>query len=79
MTSLADTGTFDVAAVRADFPILGEQVGGRPLVYLDSAATSQKPQQVVDAEIAFLTRGNSAVHRGAHARMCAGAARPMLA
>lgn len=56
----------DLAAVRADFPILGERVNGQPLVYLDSGATSQKPQAVIDAEVAFLTRANSAVHRGAH-------------
>lgn len=56
----------DAAALRADFPILGEQVNGRPLIYLDSAATSQKPRQVLDAERDFLTHANSAVHRGAH-------------
>ncbi|MET0812511.1 MAG: SufS family cysteine desulfurase [Microbacterium sp.] len=58
--------TFDASAVRADFPILSQTVHGRPLVYLDSGATSQKPQVVLDAEIDFLTRANSAVHRGAH-------------
>ncbi|MCR2824695.1 aminotransferase class V-fold PLP-dependent enzyme, partial [Microbacterium sp. zg.Y909] len=56
----------DAAALRADFPILRQTVGGEPLVYLDSGATSQKPQVVLDAEIDFLTRANSAVHRGAH-------------
>ena len=56
----------DLAAVRADFPVLAQTVQGHPLVYLDSAATSQKPQVVLDAEIDFLTRANSAVHRGAH-------------
>lgn len=56
----------DLAAIRADFPILGERVGDSPLVYLDSAATSQKPRAVIDAEVGFLTRSNSAVHRGAH-------------
>ena len=57
---------FDVTAVREDFPILSQTVHGAPLVYLDSGATSQKPQSVLDAEIGFLTRANSAVHRGAH-------------
>lgn len=57
---------FDPAQVRADFPLLAHEVNGRPLVYLDSGATSQKPQQVLDAELDFLTRANSAVHRGAH-------------
>jgi len=56
----------DAEALRADFPILGERVNGERLVYLDSGATSQKPQAVIDAEVAFLTRANSAVHRGAH-------------
>ena len=58
---------FDVAEVRADFPILGRAVrGGRPLVYLDSGATSHKPRQVLDAERDFYTIHNSAAHRGAH-------------
>lgn len=59
--------TFDVAAVRADFPILSRTVrGGKPLVYLDSAATSQKPSVVMDAERRFMETSNAAVHRGAH-------------
>ncbi|MFG6503597.1 aminotransferase class V-fold PLP-dependent enzyme [Microbacterium sp. P05] len=57
---------FDPASVRDDFPILAREVDGSPLVYLDSAATSQKPRAVIDAEVAFLTGANSAVHRGAH-------------
>lgn len=57
---------FDVTAVRADFPILETEIDGRPLVYLDSGATSQKPRAVLDAEREFLERANSAVHRGAH-------------
>jgi len=56
----------DAAVLRRDFPILREQVNGAPLVYLDSAATSQRPQAVIDAEVDFLTRANGAVHRGAH-------------
>ncbi|HET8969957.1 MAG TPA: SufS family cysteine desulfurase [Candidatus Nanopelagicales bacterium] len=61
------TGLLDVARVRADFPILTRTVrGGRPLVYLDSGATSQKPLAVLDAERDFYTRCNAAVHRGAH-------------
>lgn len=61
------TSTLDVAAVRDDFPLLDLRVDGRPIDYLDSAATSQKPRAVLDAEIAFLTEANAAVHRGAHA------------
>jgi len=58
----------DVAAVRADFPILGRTVrDGKPLVYLDSGATSQKPRQVLDAERWFYENVNAAPHRGAHA------------
>jgi cysteine desulfurase/selenocysteine lyase len=60
----------DVAALKAirdDFPILQRTVReGRPLVYLDSGATSQRPRQVLDAERAFLEQHNAAVHRGAH-------------
>lgn len=56
----------DVTAARADVALLGETVNGHPLVYLDSAATSQKPRVVLDAEREFLERRNSAVHRGAH-------------
>lgn len=56
----------DAVTLRADFPILSEEVNGHRLVYLDSAATSQKPTAVLDAERDFLTRANSAVHRGAH-------------
>ncbi len=59
--------TLDVAAIRADFPVLSRKVrGGRPLVYLDSGATSQKPVAVLDAERAFYEHHNSAAHRGAH-------------
>ncbi|GAA4662256.1 SufS family cysteine desulfurase [Gordonia humi] len=58
---------FDVAAVRADFPILARTVrDDKPLVYLDSGATSQRPLQVLDAERDFLLNRNAAVHRGAH-------------
>lgn len=57
----------ELAAVRADFPLLRRTVrGGGPLVYLDSAATSQKPDVVIDAELDFYTERNAAVHRGAH-------------
>ena len=60
--------TLDIARIRADFPILARTVrDGKPLVYLDSGATSQRPVQVLDAERAFLETCNAAVHRGAHA------------
>jgi cysteine desulfurase/selenocysteine lyase len=53
--------------VRADFPILHQQVNGRPLVYLDNAATSQKPQCVIDALVDYYAQDNANVHRGIHA------------
>lgn len=63
----APVRTVDVARVRADFPILNRTVrDGKPLVYLDSGATSQRPVEVLDAEREFLLTRNSAVHRGAH-------------
>lgn len=59
-----------IARIRADFPILNRVMrGGCQLAYLDSGATSQKPLQVLDAERAFLTTSNGAVHRGAHQLM----------
>jgi len=56
----------DVAKIRADFPILGREVHGRPLVYLDSAASSQKPRAVIDAMSDYLSLHHANVHRGAH-------------
>jgi len=62
-----DRTGIDWDAVRADFPLLGRTVrDGRPLIYLDSAATSQKPNVVLEAEIDFYEQRNAAVHRGAH-------------
>ena len=58
---------FDVARVRADFPILSRTVrGGKPLAYLDNAATTQKPRAVLDALMRFYTDENANVHRGVH-------------
>jgi cysteine desulfurase/selenocysteine lyase len=58
--------TLDVEAIRADFPALSQSVHGRPLVYLDSAATSQKPRAVIDAVARFYSEDNANVHRGVH-------------
>ena len=58
---------FDPLKIRADFPILHQQVNGRPLVYLDNAATSQKPRAVIDALVRYYERDNANVHRGIHA------------
>jgi cysteine desulfurase/selenocysteine lyase len=57
---------FDAASLRRDFPILSERVNGKPLVWLDNAATTQKPQSVIDRLSQFYARENSNVHRGAH-------------
>ncbi len=56
----------DIESIRADFPVLADQVNGHPLVYLDSAATAQKPLSVLDVERDYLIHRNAAVHRGAH-------------
>jgi cysteine desulfurase/selenocysteine lyase len=56
----------DVAALRCDFPILTERVNGKPLVYLDNAATTQKPASVIDALDAYYRHRNANVHRGVH-------------
>jgi cysteine desulfurase/selenocysteine lyase len=58
--------SFSIEKVRADFPILSREVNGQPLVYLDSAASAQKPQAVIDAELDFYRHGYAAVHRGIH-------------
>jgi cysteine desulfurase/selenocysteine lyase len=58
---------FDVDRVRADFPILRNNVYGKPLVYLDNAATTQKPQVVIDALTRYYSENNSNIHRGVHA------------
>jgi len=60
------TAGYDVAAARADFPALHQQVHSKPLVYLDNAATTQKPQAVIDALVRFYSQDNSNVHRGVH-------------
>lgn len=58
--------TFDIHKVRADFPLLKREVNGKPLVYLDNGATTQKPQSVIDAIIHYYSDMNSNVHRGVH-------------
>ena len=61
------TDSWDVERVRRDFPVLGQQVHGHPLAYLDNAATTQKPQTVVEALDHYYHHDNSNVHRGVHA------------
>ncbi len=65
-TSIAPAPAFDPAAVRRDFPLLARTINGRPLVYLDNAATSQKPQCVLDALHDYYAHTNANVHRGVH-------------
>ena len=60
------TATFDPVTIRREFPTLEQSVNGRPLVYLDNAATSQKPRVVLDALQAYYENDNSNVHRGIH-------------
>jgi cysteine desulfurase/selenocysteine lyase len=68
--SLAGTGLvmpgFDVESIREDFPILHQKMNGRPLIWLDNAATTQKPQNVIDATSIFYSRDNSNIHRAAY-------------
>ena len=56
----------DIKKIRADFPILNQQVNGKPLVYLDNAATSQKPQVVIDSLVNYYSTINANIHRGVH-------------
>src|SRR5271156_2978414 len=60
------TAALDVERLRGDFPILEEKIHERPLVYLDNAATTHKPRQVIDAVERFYATNNSNVHRGVH-------------
>jgi cysteine desulfurase/selenocysteine lyase len=58
--------SFDIQKIREDFPILKRKVNGAPLVYLDNAATSQKPQQVIDCIVDYYSNYNANIHRGVH-------------
>ena len=58
--------TLDILAIRKDFPILHRKVNGQPLVYLDNAATSQTPQQVIDVIVDYYQGYNANIHRGVH-------------
>lgn len=63
----SSSATFDVMRVREDFPILQRRVRGKPLVYLDNAATTQKPQSVIDRIVRYYREENANIHRGVHA------------
>ena len=60
------TSAIDVAAIRADFPILDQQINGKPLVFLDNAASSQRPRQVIDTISRYYEHDHANVHRGVH-------------
>lgn len=66
MVALKPALDFNIDRIRADFPILDQQVSGHPLVYLDNGASTQKPQQVIDAISSYYENNNSNVHRGIH-------------
>jgi len=66
MSSNSVATAFDVAKIRRDFPILNQRVHGKPLVYLDNAATTQKPQAVIDAMVRSYAEDNANIHRGVH-------------
>src|SRR5215813_13410133 len=65
--SSARLADYDVFKIRDDFPILSQKVHGKPLVYLDNAATTQKPRAVIDALTHYYTTENANIHRGVHA------------
>ena len=64
--SLTIPKTLDVIAIRQEFPVLNREVKGRPLIYLDNAATTQKPQVVIDALTYYYNHLNANIHRGIH-------------
>jgi len=64
--SLTIPKPLDIAAIRQEFPILKREVKGRPLIYLDNAATSQKPRQVIEALVHYYSNQNANIHRGIH-------------
>src|SRR3712207_2149740 len=66
METLTIDNTLDVQAIRRQFPVLDREVKGRPLVYFDNAATTQKPQVVIDALVGYYTGYNANIHRGIH-------------
>src|SRR4030095_8753170 len=66
-TAASPSASFDVMRVREDFSILQRRVHGKPLVYLDNAATTQKPQTVIDRIVRYFREENANIHRGVHA------------
>ena len=65
-TEIEKTSLFDVQKIRKDFPILLRTMNGKPLIYFDNGATTQKPKQVIDAIVKYYTGQNANIHRGVH-------------
>jgi cysteine desulfurase/selenocysteine lyase len=63
---MMDTIAMDIQTIRKQFPVLHQQVNGHPLVYFDNAASSQKPQAVIDALVNYYTKDHANIHRGLH-------------
>ncbi|MFT6055259.1 MAG: cysteine desulfurase/selenocysteine lyase [Roseivirga sp.] len=66
MSQVIEQQQLDIQKIRGEFPILHQQVNGKPLVYLDNAATNQKPQRVIDALVNYYQKDNANIHRGVH-------------
>lgn len=66
MTQISHSTILDIDAIRKSFPILDQQINGKPLVYFDNAATTQKPKPVIDALVNYYTKYNANIHRGIH-------------
>ncbi|MFT6970673.1 MAG: cysteine desulfurase/selenocysteine lyase [Roseivirga sp.] len=66
MSQVIEKQQLDIQKIRGEFPILHQQVNGKPLVYLDNAATNQKPQRVIDALVNYYQKDNANIHRGVH-------------
>src|SRR5688572_21584469 len=66
VTATRRSSDFDVAGIRRDFPVLHQNVHGKPLVYLDNAASSQRPKAVIDAISRYYEHDHANVHRGVH-------------
>ena len=66
MSTLTAHTPLDIAKIRTQFPVLNQQVNGKPLVYLDNAATNQKPKRVIDALTSYYEKDNANIHRGIH-------------
>ena len=67
MAQTLEKHTLDIQKIRTQFPVLHQEVNGKPLIYFDNAATNQKPKRVIDALVKYYEHDNANIHRGAHA------------